>query len=64
MRIRATSTAKWILPPVIDIVMLWRKIAKESPLSESEVAQKAIQLAHEGAEGKGSDDRAAHVGFT
>jgi len=39
------------------------KIAKESPLSESEVAQKAIQLAHEGAEGKGSDDRAAHVGF-
>ncbi len=39
------------------------KIAKGSGLSESEVARKAIQLAHEGAARKGSDDRAAHVGF-
>ena len=39
------------------------KIAKGSRLSESEVARKAIQLAREGAANKGSDDRAAHVGF-
>ncbi len=39
------------------------KIAKNSPHSESEVARKAIQLAHEGAARKGGDDRAAHVGF-
>jgi len=39
------------------------KIAKSSPLSESEVARKAIQLAHEGTARKGGDDRAAHVGF-
>ena len=39
------------------------KIAKSSPLSESEVARQAIQLAHEGAARKGGDDRAAHVGF-
>ncbi|MBP1599321.1 MAG: NdvB, partial [Acidobacteria bacterium] len=39
------------------------KVAKESRLSESEVARKAIQLAREDAAGKGSDDRAAHVGF-
>ena len=40
------------------------KIAKASRLSESEVARKAIQLAHEGAaSAKDGDDRAAHVGF-
>ncbi len=39
------------------------KIAKHSRFSESEVARKAIRLAHEGAVGNGSDDRAAHVGF-
>ena len=43
------------------------KIAKISRLSESEVARKAIQLAHESAahkDGKlGPDARAAHVGF-
>jgi cyclic beta-1,2-glucan synthetase len=39
------------------------KIAKESRTSESEVARKAIQLAREGAAGKGRDERAAHVGF-
>ena len=48
------------------------KIAKASPLSESEVARKAIQLAHEGAAGAmanggthaGTDgDRTAHVGY-
>ena len=39
------------------------KTAKSSPHSESEVARKAIQLAHEGAARKGGDDRAAHVGF-
>ena len=39
------------------------KIAKSSPHSESEVARKAIQLAHEGAAQKGGDDRTAHVGF-
>ena len=43
------------------------EIAKSSPLSESDVARKAIQLAHEGASGTagkdGDDDRAAHVGF-
>ena len=41
------------------------KIAKQSRLSESEVARKAIQLAHEGAAqaAKSGDDRAAHVGF-
>ena len=39
------------------------KVAKRSPHFESEVARKAIQLAHEGAVRKGSDDRAAHVGF-
>jgi cellobiose phosphorylase len=39
-------------------------IAKGSPLSESEVARKAIQLAHETAVGRdGADERAAHVGF-
>ncbi len=43
------------------------EIAKGSPLSESEVARKAIQLAHDGAAGavgrSGDDDRVAHVGF-
>ncbi|MBI4839489.1 MAG: cyclic beta 1-2 glucan synthetase [candidate division NC10 bacterium] len=39
------------------------KIAKSSRLSESEVARKVIQLAHEGAATKGSNFRAAHVGF-
>ncbi|MGH8632545.1 MAG: cyclic beta 1-2 glucan synthetase, partial [Burkholderiales bacterium] len=39
------------------------RIAKASRLSESEVAHKAIQLAHEGAARKDGDDRAAHVGF-
>ncbi len=37
--------------------------AKSSPLTESEVARQAIQLAHEGAAQKGSGDREAHVGF-
>jgi cellobiose phosphorylase len=39
------------------------KIAKSSRRSEPEVARAAIQLAREGAARKGSDDRAAHVGF-
>ena len=39
------------------------KLAKASRLSEGEVARHAIRLAHEGAAGKGGDDRAAHVGF-
>ena len=43
------------------------KIAKGSRLSESEVAHKAIRLAHAGAAGSvgksDGDDRAAHVGF-
>jgi cellobiose phosphorylase len=39
------------------------KTAKRSPLSENEVAAKAIQLAHEGVIAKAGDDRAAHVGF-
>ena len=39
------------------------KTAKGSPHSESEVARKAIQLAHAAAARKGGDDRTAHVGF-
>ena len=39
------------------------RAAKNSPHSESEVAHRAIQLAHEGAAQKGGDDRTAHVGF-
>ncbi len=43
------------------------EIAKGSPLSEGDVARKAIQLAHDGTGGAnghdGDDDRAAHVGF-
>ena len=39
------------------------KIAKSSPLSESEVAREAIRLAREAAAKDNSDDRAAHVGF-
>jgi cellobiose phosphorylase len=39
------------------------RIAKQSRLSEGEVAERAIRLAHEGAARKGDDDRTAHVGF-
>jgi cellobiose phosphorylase len=39
------------------------EIAKGIPLSEEEVARKAIQLAHEKGARSGSDDREAHVGF-
>ncbi len=39
------------------------KIAKHSRLSEGEVAERAIRLAHEGAARQGGDDRTAHVGF-
>ncbi|HSD96723.1 MAG TPA: glucoamylase family protein, partial [Sulfuricaulis sp.] len=39
------------------------KIAKQSRLSEGEVAERAIRLAHEGASRQGGDDRTAHVGF-
>ncbi len=39
------------------------KIAKESRLSEEEVAKKVFHLAHEGAVHEGADDRRAHVGF-
>jgi len=39
------------------------KIAKSSPFSESDVARRAIQLAHEGAALKGCSDRTGHVGF-
>ncbi len=39
------------------------KTAKKGLRSESEVARKAIQLAHAGLAGKSCDDRAAHVGF-
>ena len=39
------------------------KMAKTSPLSEGEIARRAIQLALDGAVRKGSDDREAHVGF-
>ena len=39
------------------------KIAKNSKLSEGEVARKAIQLAGECAAKKGPNDREAHVGF-
>jgi cellobiose phosphorylase len=39
------------------------KIAKQSRLSEGEVAERAIRLAHEGAARIGDDDRTAHVGF-
>ncbi len=39
------------------------KIAKRSPLSEGEVARRAIQLSGEDASRRGRDDRAAHVGF-
>jgi cyclic beta-1,2-glucan synthetase len=38
--------------------------SEEQPLlGEAEVARKAIDLAHETAADKGSDDRVAHVGF-
>jgi len=39
------------------------KIAKNSPLSEEQVAQHAISLAEESAVDKGSEDRTAHVGY-
>jgi cellobiose phosphorylase len=39
------------------------KLAKTCPLSEGEIARRAIQLAVDGAARKGSDDREAHVGF-
>ena len=39
------------------------KLAKSTRQSEGEVARLAIQLAHESAAVKGSDDRTAHVGF-
>ena len=39
------------------------RIAKEGRLTEAEVAAKAIELARASVAGKGSDDRAAHVGF-
>ena len=39
------------------------KLAKNSRLSESEVARNAIQMAHDGTAMNGGDDRAAHVGF-
>jgi cellobiose phosphorylase len=38
-------------------------ISRHSQYSESEVAQKAVQLAADGARQKGPGDRAAHVGF-
>src|SRR5439155_2390956 len=38
------------------------KIAKQSPLSEGEVAEKAVELAHAGGAREDGDDRAAHVG--
>ncbi len=39
------------------------RTARMGALSEAEVARKAVQLAHDGAAGKGLDDQAAHVGF-
>jgi cyclic beta-1,2-glucan synthetase len=39
------------------------RIARHSPLSESEVAQKALNLTQESLETKGRDDRGSHIGF-
>lgn len=39
------------------------QLAKDSPLSEVEVARRAIQLAHEGAARNDADPREAHLGF-
>ncbi len=39
------------------------QLAKNSPLSEVEVARRAIQLAHESASRSDADPRATHVGF-
>ena len=39
------------------------RIARHSPLSEDDVAQKAINLTQQSLETKGSEDRSAHVGF-
>ena len=38
-------------------------ISRHSQISEAEVAQKAVQLAADGARQKGREDRTAHVGF-
>ena len=38
-------------------------LARQSKLSETEMAQKAVQLAEESARQKGREDRTAHVGF-
>ena len=38
-------------------------LARYSPLSEIEVARKAVELAQESAQQKGREDRTAHVGF-
>ena len=55
--------AGWILPSRDRYRHVVERIAKNSPLSEGEIARKAIQLALDGAARKGSDDREAHVGF-
>ncbi len=39
------------------------KVAKQSGLAEGEVARKAIQLAHEGAQVGASPERTSHVGY-
>ncbi|GAB4507746.1 MAG: glucoamylase family protein [Sulfuricaulis sp.] len=39
------------------------KIARHSRLSEGEVAERAVKLAHDGAARNGGDDRTAHVGY-
>ena len=39
------------------------KIAKNSPISEREVARKAIDLSREGSSKRSNDDRVTHVGF-
>ncbi|MBZ0185378.1 MAG: hypothetical protein K8F91_03925 [Candidatus Obscuribacterales bacterium] len=39
------------------------KIARKSDLSEGEIARKAIDLAKNGSQTMGSDDRSAHAGF-
>ncbi|MBK8639237.1 MAG: cyclic beta 1-2 glucan synthetase [Chromatiaceae bacterium] len=39
------------------------KVAKNSPLSEADVARRAVELAREGAVGNDAGERAAHVGF-
>ena len=39
------------------------RMAKDSPLSEMDVARRAIQLCHESASGRDADPRKAHVGY-